>query len=239
MPGDRLRFAFVLVSCVIVCAVHAGEAKLRGCMTIVVLIAGPPGCEFPCFACGFSPRFCCYLHWFEDAFSVLAKTSQSPHLPLSPKPPHQPQAGLKGMQFGRAPTSGSPTPKRPWFPQPQISFAGSKQKFPSNSSQAEASMYAKMPKPQFPNESPQTKVPKRKLPSESCQERVPSERSEVKIPKRKFRSSSLQTKTLKRKFQRQGSHEKTLKQMIPKKSVQAKDPKSKLPNERAQAQVLK
>ena len=36
----RLRFRFVRV-------VRAGEAKLRGRMTIGVLIAGPPGCEYP------------------------------------------------------------------------------------------------------------------------------------------------------------------------------------------------
>ena len=45
----RLRFRFVRV----VRAVRAGDAKLCGRMTIVVLIAGPPGCEYP----GASPRF--------------------------------------------------------------------------------------------------------------------------------------------------------------------------------------
>ena len=39
----RLRFRFVRV----VRAVCAGEAKLRGRMTIVVLIAGPPSSEYP------------------------------------------------------------------------------------------------------------------------------------------------------------------------------------------------
>ena len=39
----RLRFRFVLV----VRAVRLGEAKLRGRMTIIVLIAGPPGSESP------------------------------------------------------------------------------------------------------------------------------------------------------------------------------------------------
>ena len=36
----RLRFRFVRV-------VRAGEAKLRGRMQTVILIAGPPGCEYP------------------------------------------------------------------------------------------------------------------------------------------------------------------------------------------------
>ena len=31
----------------VVRAVRAGEAKLRGRMQTVVLIAGPPGCEYP------------------------------------------------------------------------------------------------------------------------------------------------------------------------------------------------
>ena len=39
----RLRFRFVRV----VRAVRAGEMKLRGRMTIDVLIAGPPRCEYP------------------------------------------------------------------------------------------------------------------------------------------------------------------------------------------------
>ena len=39
----RLRFPFVRV----VRAVRAGEAKLRGRMQTVILIAGPPGCEYP------------------------------------------------------------------------------------------------------------------------------------------------------------------------------------------------
>ena len=39
----RLRFRFVRV----VRAVRAGEAKLRGRMQTVILIAGPPGCEYP------------------------------------------------------------------------------------------------------------------------------------------------------------------------------------------------
>ncbi len=43
----RLRFRFVRV----VRAVRAGEAKLRGRMQTVVLIAGPPGCEYPCVLC--------------------------------------------------------------------------------------------------------------------------------------------------------------------------------------------
>ena len=40
----RLRFRFVRV-------VRAGEAKLRGRMQTVVLIAGPPGCEYPGVLC--------------------------------------------------------------------------------------------------------------------------------------------------------------------------------------------
>ena len=39
----RLRFRFVRV----LRAVRAGEAKLRGRMQTVILIAGPPGCEYP------------------------------------------------------------------------------------------------------------------------------------------------------------------------------------------------
>ena len=31
----------------VVRAVRAGEAKLRGRMQTVILIAGPPGCEYP------------------------------------------------------------------------------------------------------------------------------------------------------------------------------------------------
>ena len=38
-------------------AVSAGEAKLRGRMTIFVVVAGPPGCEYP----GASGRFPAYL----------------------------------------------------------------------------------------------------------------------------------------------------------------------------------
>ncbi len=42
----------------VVRAVRAGEAKLRGRMTIVVLIAGPPGCEYPgVLAAGFRLSF--------------------------------------------------------------------------------------------------------------------------------------------------------------------------------------
>ena len=39
----RLRFRFVRV----VRAVRAGEAKLRGRIHTVILIAGLPGCEYP------------------------------------------------------------------------------------------------------------------------------------------------------------------------------------------------
>ena len=56
----RLRFRFVRV----VRAVRAGEAKLRGRMQTVVLIAGPPGCEYPGFARGFSLSFCAQVHGF-------------------------------------------------------------------------------------------------------------------------------------------------------------------------------
>ena len=59
----RLRFRFVRV----VRAVRAGEAKLRGRMQTVVLIAGPPGCEYPgvCFGPGvFSLSFCAQVHGF-------------------------------------------------------------------------------------------------------------------------------------------------------------------------------
>ena len=56
----RLRFRFVRV----VRAVRAGEAKLRGRMTIVVLNAGPPGCEYPGFARGFLLNFCAQARGF-------------------------------------------------------------------------------------------------------------------------------------------------------------------------------
>ena len=59
----RLRFRFVRV----VRAVRAGEAKLRGRMQTVILIAGPPGCEYPgvvpC-AGALSLSFCAQVHWF-------------------------------------------------------------------------------------------------------------------------------------------------------------------------------
>ena len=51
----------------VVRAVRAGEAKLRGRMQTVVLIAGPPGCEYPCvcFVAGvFSLSFCAQVHGF-------------------------------------------------------------------------------------------------------------------------------------------------------------------------------
>ena len=56
----RLRFRFVRV----VRAVRAGEAKLRGRMQTVVLIAGPPGCEYPCGPGVFSLSFCAQVHGF-------------------------------------------------------------------------------------------------------------------------------------------------------------------------------
>ena len=62
----RLRFRFVRV----VRAVRAGEAKLRGRMQTVILIAGPPGCEYPGVAVsGFLPgalslSFCAQVHGF-------------------------------------------------------------------------------------------------------------------------------------------------------------------------------
>ena len=57
----RLRFRFVCV----VRAVRVVEAKLCGRMTIVVLIAGPPRCEFPSVVVRrFSFCFIGYLHRF-------------------------------------------------------------------------------------------------------------------------------------------------------------------------------
>ncbi len=57
----RLRFRFVRV----VRAVRAGEAKLRGRIQTVVLIAGPPGCEFRrVCARGFWLNFCAQAHGF-------------------------------------------------------------------------------------------------------------------------------------------------------------------------------
>ena len=56
----RLRFRFLRV----VRAVHVGKAKLRGRMTIAVLIAGPPGCEYGLVVPGgFSINFRCDLQW--------------------------------------------------------------------------------------------------------------------------------------------------------------------------------
>ena len=49
-------------------AVRAGEAKLRGRMQTVILIAGPPGCEYPGVPRGFpgalSLSFCAQAHGF-------------------------------------------------------------------------------------------------------------------------------------------------------------------------------
>ena len=57
----RFRFRFVRV----VRAVRAGEAKLRGRIETVVLIAGPPGCEYPRVPPGvFSLIFCAQVHGF-------------------------------------------------------------------------------------------------------------------------------------------------------------------------------
>ena len=60
----RLRFRFVRV----VRAVRAGEAKLRGRIQTVILIAGPPGCEYPGVASRFpgalSLSFCAQAHGF-------------------------------------------------------------------------------------------------------------------------------------------------------------------------------
>ena len=72
-PGDRSRFVFVSVSCV--SCVQTGEAKLRGGMTSVGSIAGPPGCEYGgvCpggFACHFLLRWTMFLKGF-GVFCVL------------------------------------------------------------------------------------------------------------------------------------------------------------------------
>ena len=57
----RLRFRFVRV----VRAVRAGEAKLRGRMTIVVILnAGPPGCEYPGVHRDFFLNFCAQTRGF-------------------------------------------------------------------------------------------------------------------------------------------------------------------------------
>ena len=60
----RLRFRLVRV----VRAVRAGEAKLRGRIQTVILIAGPPGCEYPGGACAcagaLSLSFCAQVHGF-------------------------------------------------------------------------------------------------------------------------------------------------------------------------------
>ena len=56
----RLRFRFVHV-------VRAGEAKLRGRIQTVILIAGPPGCEYPgcaVFPGALSLSFCAQAHGF-------------------------------------------------------------------------------------------------------------------------------------------------------------------------------
>ena len=57
----RLRFRFVRV----VRAVRAGEAKLRGRMQTVILIAGPSGCEYPgVFASALLLSFYAQAHGF-------------------------------------------------------------------------------------------------------------------------------------------------------------------------------
>ena len=58
----RLRFRFVRV----VRAVRAGEAKLRGRIQTVILIAGPPGCEYPGVPLpgALSLSFCAQAHGF-------------------------------------------------------------------------------------------------------------------------------------------------------------------------------
>ena len=65
----RLRFRFVRVVRA-VCAVRAGEAKLRGRIQTVILIAGPPRCEYPG---AFSGRLFAYLLrtgiWFQKVFA--------------------------------------------------------------------------------------------------------------------------------------------------------------------------
>ena len=43
--------------------VRAGEAKLRGRMTIDVLIAGPPGCEYPCVVKSGFALCLCRIHF--------------------------------------------------------------------------------------------------------------------------------------------------------------------------------
>ena len=60
----------------VVRAVRAGEAKLRGRMQTVILIVGPPGCEYPgCARCpgALSLSFCAQAHGFSHIllFSVL------------------------------------------------------------------------------------------------------------------------------------------------------------------------
>ena len=51
----------------VVRAVRAGEAKLRGRMQTVILIAGPPGCEYPgvvVFPGALSLSVCAQAHGF-------------------------------------------------------------------------------------------------------------------------------------------------------------------------------
>ena len=71
MTSFRLRFRFVRV----VRAVRAGEAKLRGRMHTVILIAGPPGCEYPGVAFRFSGRsfaqLLCTGAWVLAHFAVF------------------------------------------------------------------------------------------------------------------------------------------------------------------------
>ena len=63
----RLRFRFVRV----VRVVRAGEAKLRGRMQTVVLIAGPPGCEYPCVCARLSASLLCTGAWVLRGFWSL------------------------------------------------------------------------------------------------------------------------------------------------------------------------
>ena len=60
----------------VVLAVRAGEAKLRGRMTIVVLFGGPPGESIRVFSSGFSLRFVVIYNGFKDfRFAMVLKHS--------------------------------------------------------------------------------------------------------------------------------------------------------------------
>ena len=58
----------------VVRALRAGKPKLRGGMVLVVLIAGPPICEYPGVARDCSLHVCASAHGIEEVFGFLFRT---------------------------------------------------------------------------------------------------------------------------------------------------------------------